>query len=280
MESIDDNFLVQVLDRPTSGEALLGLPLTNAEEIIKGVNVGGSLGCSNHGLVEFVISRDVGLAKSGVRTLNFGRANFKLFNGLLAKIPWDAVLKEKDVEESWLLFQDALLKAQEVSIPLNKKVGRRDRKVAWLGKDLLGTLRAKKGAYKLWKQGRVTWEEYRDAVRACRRRMRKAKAQVELNLVRDVKNNKTFYRYTGQKRQAKTGAPSLVNLKGELASTDKEKAEVLNEFFASVFTGGQDSSLSHVPEPCTSKPPGEYQRGKSPPHCKGRASPRPPHETG
>ena len=129
---------------------------TSAEEIIKDVNVGGSLGCSDHALVEFVISRDVDLEKSGVRTLNFGRANFKLFNGLLAKIPWDAVLKDKDVEESWLLFQDALLKAQEVSIPLNKKVGRRDRKPAWLGKDLLGTLRAKKGVYKLWEQGSVT----------------------------------------------------------------------------------------------------------------------------
>ena len=42
----------------------------------------------------------MGLAKGEVRTLNFGRANFKLFNGLLAKIPWDAVLKDKDVEES------------------------------------------------------------------------------------------------------------------------------------------------------------------------------------
>ena len=82
----------------------------------------------------------------------------------------------------------------------------------------------------------------------------------------DVKNSKkTFYRYIGQKRQAKTGVPSLVNLKGELASTDEEKAEVLNEFFASVFTGGQDSSLSHVPEPCTPKPPDGEQGGKSSP---------------
>jgi len=133
MESTDDNFLVQVVDRPTRGEALLDLLLTNAEEIIKDVNVGGIPGCSDHALVEFVISRDVGLAKSGVRTLNFGSATFKLFNGLLAKIPWDAVLKDKDVEESWLLFKDALLKAQEVSIPLNWKVGRCDRKLAWLG---------------------------------------------------------------------------------------------------------------------------------------------------
>ena len=135
-----------------------GKLLTNAEEIIKSVKVGGSLGCSDHALVEFVILRNVGLAKSGVRTLNFGRANFKLFKELLAKIPWDAVLKDKDVEESWLLFKDAFLRAQELSIPLNKKVSRGGRKLAWL----LGILTAKEGAYKLWKQGHVTWEEYRE----------------------------------------------------------------------------------------------------------------------
>jgi len=49
-----------------------------------------------------------------------------------------------------------------------------------------------------------------------------------------------FYRYIGQKRQAKTNIPPLVNVKGELASVDEEKAEVLNEYFASVFTGSQD----------------------------------------
>jgi len=59
-----------------------------------------------------VISRNVGLAKSGVKTLNFGRANFKLFKELLAKISSDVVPKDKDVEESWLLFQDAFLRAQ------------------------------------------------------------------------------------------------------------------------------------------------------------------------
>ena len=146
------------------------------------------MGCSDHALVEFVISRDVGLVKRCVRTQNFGRANFKLFNGLLAEIPWDAVFKNKNVEESWLFFKDAFLRAQELSVPLNKKAGRGGRKTVWLGKDLLRVLRAKKGAYKLWKQGRVTCEEYRDAVRTCRCGIRKAKAQAELNLVRDVKN--------------------------------------------------------------------------------------------
>ena len=89
--------------------------------------------------------------------------------------------------------------------------------------------------------------------------------QAELNLARDVKNNmKTFYRYIGQKRQAKMSVPLLLNVKGELASTDEEKAEVLNEFFASVFTGSQDSNISHVPEPCILQTLGEGWGSKSP----------------
>ena len=67
--------------------------------------------------------------------------------------------------------------------------------------------------------------------------IKKAKTQAELNLVRDIKNNKkTFCRYTDQKRQAKVTLPPLVNVKGEPPSTDLGKAEVLNEIFALLFT--------------------------------------------
>lgn len=51
-----------------------------------------------------------------------------------------------------------------------------------------------------------------NAIWTCRDGIRKAKVQEELNLVRDVKNNKIrFYRYHGQKRQ----------VKGECISSDK-----------------------------------------------------------
>lgn len=66
LESVDDNFLMQVLDSSTRGEVLLDLVLTTAGEIIKGIKIGDSLGCSYHAtLVEFVISRNVSMAKSG-----------------------------------------------------------------------------------------------------------------------------------------------------------------------------------------------------------------------
>jgi len=43
--------------------------------------------------------------------------------------------------------------------------------------------------HRQWKQGQVPWEEYKDAARLCRDGVRKAKAQLELNLARDAKNN-------------------------------------------------------------------------------------------
>ena len=65
----------------------------------------------------------------------------------------------------------------------------------WLCKDLQLKLREKREMYRKWKQGCVAWEEYRAVVCVCRDRIRKAKAQIELNLARDVKDNgKGLYR--------------------------------------------------------------------------------------
>ena len=86
----------------------------------------------------------------------------------------------------------------------------------------------------------------------CRDRIRKAKAQMELNLARDVKDNKGFYRYIGRRGQAKESAPPLMRGNGELTSSHIQNTEVLNECFASVFMGGQASRVR--PD---HQPPGE-----------------------
>lgn len=59
--------------------------LTN-REIIKKVKIGGCLSCTDHDLVEFVISRNTGLAKSKVKTLKL-REKFTPFKELLNEIP-------------------------------------------------------------------------------------------------------------------------------------------------------------------------------------------------
>jgi len=52
----------------------------------------------------------------------------------------------------------------------------------------------------MWKEGQATWEKYRNFVRACREAMRKAKAHLESNLARDVRDNKkSFFKYISSK---------------------------------------------------------------------------------
>ena len=73
---------------------------------------------------------------------------------------------------------------------------------------------------------------------------------MELNLVRDMKDNrKVFYRYVCRKRQAKESVPPLIDEDRAVASSDMEKAEVLNKCFALVFPGGQAPHVCKDPEP-------------------------------
>ena len=65
----------------------MDLVLTNAEESIREVKTGGSLGSSDHALVEFVILKKAGLAKSRARTQCFRRAKFQLLKEFLSGIP-------------------------------------------------------------------------------------------------------------------------------------------------------------------------------------------------
>ncbi|GAB0182175.1 mitochondrial enolase superfamily member 1 [Grus japonensis] len=109
--------------------------------------------------------------------------------------------------------------------------------------ELLGKVKHKKEACRGWKQGQVAWEEYRETVRAAREQVKKAKALIEISLAREVKDKKSFYRCVSDKRRTRENGGPLRNETGDLVTQDMEKAEVLNDFFASVFTG---KSLSHT----------------------------------
>ncbi|PKU44399.1 hypothetical protein llap_5291 [Limosa lapponica baueri] len=116
-----------------------------------------------------------------------------------------------------------------------------------MSKELLGKLRAKKEAYRGWKQGWVEWAEYKETVRVARNQIRQAKAQAELNLARDIKNNtKNFYRYVRDKGKTREVVGPLWKEMGDLASQDMDKAELLNNFFASVFTGKGSNHTTQV----------------------------------
>lgn len=124
------------------------------------------------------------------------------------------------------------LQAQEQSIPIhksNKGSGRPTRT-----KKLLLT---EKKVFK-WKEGKVTQKEFRDVAWLCRDRVRKAKANLEMNLTSDVKGNKmNCYNYISNKRKARENVAWLLSGAWKLVKKDMEKPEVLNVSLTSVFIG-------------------------------------------
>ncbi|CAM4575936.1 unnamed protein product [Lepidochelys kempii] len=124
----------------------------------------------------------------------------------------------------------------------NSKYGRRP---AWLNSEILADLKHRKEAYKKWKIGQMTREEYKNIANACRSEIRKAKSHLELQLARDVKSNKKgFFRYVSKKKKVKESMGPLLNEGGNLVTEDMEKANVLNAFFASVFTNKVSSQTA------------------------------------
>ncbi|PKU44209.1 hypothetical protein llap_5469 [Limosa lapponica baueri] len=156
---------------------------------------------------------------------------------MVESVPWETVLKGKGAQEGWSYFKEELSKAQEKAIPRSRKTSRWGRRPVWLNRGLWLDLREKRKVYNLWKRGLVTYEQYQAVVKICRGKIRRAKAQAELNLATTVKDNKkSFLQYINKKRQARENIGPLMNEAGALVVEDTEKAELLNPFFALVFT--------------------------------------------
>ncbi|RMB89237.1 hypothetical protein DUI87_34386 [Hirundo rustica rustica] len=216
---------------------MLDLLFANRDGLVGDVVVGGRLGQNDHEIVEFSISGEVRRSTSKTLALYFRRADFGLFRRLIQSIPWEAALKNKGVQESWACLKTEILRAQEQTVPVCRKVSRRGKPPAWMSKEVLEELRNKKRMYQLWKGGQVSQEVFKGAAKTCRKKIREAKAQFELRMATSVKDNKKcFYKYINAKRKSKTNLCSLLDKGGNLISADEEKAEVLNAYFASVFS--------------------------------------------
>lgn len=77
--------------------------------------------------------------------------------------------------------------------------------------------------------------------------MRKTKVHLELNVVREVKDNKKgFLKYVSSKTKTRENVGPLLNEVGALVMEDTEKVKLLNTFFVLVFISNTALSESQT----------------------------------
>ena len=109
------------------------------------------------------------------------------------------------------------------------------------------TKAARKYKSKMWIRYRESKEyndfiEYKRAQNKAVKEYRKAKRNFERNLAKNIKNNpKSFYAYVRSKSKVKEVVGPLLDKKGEWVYDTNKKCDILNRFFASVFTEEKDT---------------------------------------
>ena len=117
----------------------------------------------------------------------------------------------------------------------------------WLPREIIRLIGRKKRAWKLTRTyGTVeNWTKFKNLEKEVIVRIRNAKRKMEKNLANAKETStKTFANYIKSKSKTVTSIGPLKNSSGSLISSEKEMAEILNRFFASVFT---KEDISNIP---------------------------------
>jgi hypothetical protein len=244
MESIRDCFLYQHVKNPTHSrrnqtENILDLVITNEEGMVDDIQYEAPLGKSDHLVLKFDFLCYKEILSPKTSKFSFHKGDYTALSEEISKHKWKDDLTSLTVEESWNLFEKRLMDAMERNIPKRKQKVRGKWKPLWMNETVLIKLKKKHSAYKRYLETREG-EEYQQYARtrnqakwACRAAVR----DFEKNIAREAKTNpKAFFNYTNSKMKTASSVPDLDVRKGVKTKGEEQKANLLNDFFSSVFT--------------------------------------------
>lgn len=239
LDAINDSFLLQYVNNPTRGNAVLDLVLCNDPDRIRNVEVKEPLGTSDHYTISFDVLWQVTNLSLKSKIFNFRRAKFDRMRSYLSKINWTLLLDCTTVNEMWGRFKGVLLDAQSKFIPKVCKSKFKKRNLQWMTSDIRRSLREKKNLYKAYMRDRNenTKAEYCNMRAKVKKELRNARRQYERQIAEGAKcNPKRFFQYCNRKREGKVEIQCIKNKDGSLLYENKDIVDTLNGYFVDNFT--------------------------------------------
>lgn len=242
LECLRDNFLSQSITENTryrDGQSphILDLLLVDKSEIVDNINYSVNLGASDH--VCFVADLLCCPSRDEVKTerRNFYRADYDVIRQDLEQADWNC-MEQMNVKDSWDYFLQKVNDTVEKNVPIKIVRNNKRKKQKWMDNE---TFKYVKRKHKTWNRYIHTLDAYDYAAylkarNECTENTRKAKRKYEKSIADDIKTNpKGFWSYVREKTKCKLGIADLKDTNGDLVQDSELKADLLNDFFASVF---------------------------------------------
>ena len=233
---IDNNF-TQYVDFPThSRNNILDLVLCNADSITSIDNL-GPLGNSDH--VMLMINTNYFMKKdcNDYIRYDWNKANYRQMENELDNIDWNSEITD-NIHNGWKLFKDSIHKVIDRHVPKTLCKGD-SKKPIWMNPYISRLRNRKCRLYKKMKlnNSELNITNYKEVAKELKNAIRRAKRKVEVKISRQSGNagRKKFSSYVKSKMSTKTGIGPLVDENKNIISDNKGMADLLNDYFCSVF---------------------------------------------
>ncbi len=255
LETLRDAYIYQHVFIPTRGRgsntpSLIDLILTNEEGMVSDLEILSPLGKSDHACISFWFNCYIDYNNKQIKRFLYDKGDYDAIKKELC-IDWENELDKRiTVNEKWNFIKNKILSSMEKHIPKAKMNNSKHLKLkSPLDFDTLAKVKKKHKAWKKYMNSKdsKSYKEYCRIRNQVRKLSKLARRNQERKIADDAKSNpKQFWNYVNKKMKTKPSIPNLLiseNSKKE-TDNDREKADILNNYFSSVFTKEPDD----VPE--------------------------------
>lgn len=255
LDTIRDTFLYQHVAEPTHcrGEqqpTLIDLVFTNEEGMVMNLKHHAPLGKSHHHclMFEYVCYANKSDHKSAGK-FAYLRGDYDAMRAKLASLNLENKIQGLKAQEAWDILSNNIEELVKEFVPyVRKNRSNKKKKPLWMSEKALAKVKKKRSAYQRYMQTRegTDYLLYAQARNQAKKACKNAVKALEIDIAKAAKSNpKAFYAYAKSKMATREGVSELIDNDGKKATTDSEKADMLNEFFCSVFT---KENLDSVPD--------------------------------
>ena len=237
LDAVQDNFLSQHIDFSThSSGSQPDIVLTSCPNLVLEVEKMPHLAKSDHSMVLMTIAGKVPSSSTTEEVPDWRKADLQLLREELTRVNFQEKMRNLDALQSWECVKEAIRKVEDKCVP--KKKRRISNRPLWMQQNVMRTIRKKRRLWATYQKSK-DYDEYLAYKRVeaeTRSLVRQAKRKFEKKLAKESKKKpKMFYSYLKSKTSNRTSVGPLKENE-QVVSDDIGISNILNKFFASVFT--------------------------------------------